>query len=294
MHAEIIYWSLFADSLLKKIRIFSKSTFKKRCAPRIKQEEDHGMEVVFSATAVSGENGPPILNQTPTNGETVIQEELKRINKEIEMLNNIEENKDSINFCMKEEETTEQDLSMFDVAMDLSHISDKKDYTNFIQEKLPRLHDQITPSSLREIAFLEPMLQTSISDWPADGLERALELERIEGSMFFHQLKLHGMDHSFKQLIEELHKMWDEYGIPHNKRKKLLLVEIEMVSLLMCDVLPCNYSEQGIWLNDMSQGQYYNYFRDKNVDSGRKKWLDLLSISTAVKPLSRLRKKWAC
>ncbi len=112
--------------------------------------------------------------------------------------------------------------------------------------------------------------------------------------MFFHQLKLHGMDHSFKQLIEELQIMWDKYGIPYNKRKKLLLVEIEMVSLLMCDVLPCNYSEQGIWLNDMSQGQYYNYFRDKNVDSGRKKWLDLLSISTAVKPLSRLRKKWAC
>ncbi len=60
---------------------------------------------------------------------------------------------------------------MLDVAMDLSHISDKKDYTKIIQEKLPRLHDQIIPSLLREIAFLEPMLQTSISDWLADGLE---------------------------------------------------------------------------------------------------------------------------
>ena len=74
--------------------------------------------------------------------------------------------------------------------------------------------------------------------------------------------------------------MWDKYGIPYNKRKKLLLVEIEMVSLLMCDVLPCNYTNQGIWLNGMSQGQYYNYFKDQNIDSGRKKWLDLLSIST--------------
>ena len=62
------------------------------------------------------------------------------------------------------------------------------------------------------------------------------------------------MDHSFKQLIEELQIMWGNYGIPYNKRNKLLLVEIEMVSLLMCDALPCNYSEQGIWLNDMSQG----------------------------------------
>ena len=87
------------------------------------------------------------------------------------------------------------------------------------------------------------------------------------------------MDHSFKQLYEELHLIWDEYGIPYNKRKKLLLVEIEMVSLLMCDVLPSNYGEQGIWVDDESQGQYYQFFKDKNVDSGRRKWLDLLGIT---------------
>ena len=74
---------------------------------------------------------------------------------------------------------------------------------------------------------------------------------------------------------------WDEYGIPYNKRKKLLLVEIEMISLLICDVLPCNYySEQGIWVGDKSQGTYYNFFKDKNVDSGRKKWFDLLEYTT--------------
>ena len=130
----------------------------------------------------------------------------------------------------------EQDLSMLDVAMDISHINDTEDYTKLIQEEFPQLHRQIIPSSLREIAYLEPMLQISISDWLADGLERALELERIEASMFFHQFKLHRMDHSFKQLIEELQVMWDRYGIPYNKRKKPLLVEIEMVSLLyvMC------------------------------------------------------------
>ena len=74
--------------------------------------------------------------------------------------------------------------------------------------------------------------------------------------------------------------MWDQYGIPYNKRRKLLLVELEMVSLLMCDVLPSNYSEQGIWVNDTSQGKYYNYFKDKDVDSGRKKWFNLLGITT--------------
>ena len=103
------------------------------------------------------------------------------------------------------------------------------------------------PSSLREMAFLEPMLQASKLDWKIDGSERALEFEQIEESMFFHQLKLHAMYHSFKKLVEELHLTWGEYGIPYNKRKRLLLVEIEMVSLLMCDVLPYNYSEQGIW-----------------------------------------------
>ena len=75
--------------------------------------------------------------------------------------------------------------------------------------------------------------------------------------MFFQQLKEHGMAQSFKKLYEELHMVWDEYGIPYNKRKKLLLVEIEMISLLLCDVLPCNYSEQGIWVGDQSQGTYY-------------------------------------
>ena len=53
------------------------------------------------------------------------------------------------------------DLSMFDIAMDMSHIQDNRDYTKFIQEKLPRLHDQIIPCSLREMAFMEPMLQAS-------------------------------------------------------------------------------------------------------------------------------------
>ena len=66
--------------------------------------------------------------------------------------------------------------------------------------------------------------------------------------------------------MEELHLTWNEYGIPCNKRKRLLIVEIEIVSLLMCDVLPYNYSEQGIWVNDKSQGQYYNFFRNKDVD----------------------------
>ena len=79
---------------------------------------------------------------------------------------------------------------MFDMAMAKSHIQDHNNYTKFIQEKLPRLHDQMTPNSLREMAFLEPMLQAYNLDWKIDGLERALELEQIEESMFYNQIKL--------------------------------------------------------------------------------------------------------
>ena len=48
----------------------------------------------------------------------------------------------------------------------------------------------------------------------------------------------------------------------------------------MSDILPYNYSEQGIWVNKQSQDQYYNYFRNKNVDSGCKRWLDILTKTT--------------
>ena len=68
-----------------------------------------------------------------------------------------------------------------------------------------------------------------------------------------------------------LNEMWDTHGIPYNKRYNLLLVKIEMVSLLMCDILPYNYSEQGLWINDPSQEKYYNFFKDKNIETGRKK-----------------------
>ena len=101
----------------------------------------------------------------------------------------MEESKETISFCIKEEETDPTDMTIFDIAMDLSHIHNNVDYTTFIHE----------------------------------------------ASMFYHQLKLHGMGNSFKKLYEELHLIWDEYGIPYNKRRKLLLVEIEIISLLMCD-----------------------------------------------------------
>ena len=69
----------------------------------------------------------------------------------------------------------------------------------------------------------------------------------IKYSMLFHPLKLHSIDQSFKKLYKELHIIWDEYDVLCNERKRLLLVEIEVASLLMHDVLPSNYSKKGIW-----------------------------------------------
>ena len=106
--------------------------------------------------------------------------------------------KETINFCSKEEETDSKDMTIFDIAMDLSHINDKTNYTTLLHEKLPRLHDQIIPSSLREIAFLGQILSPFMSNLSVDSLERGLELERLEASMIFHQLKLHGMDNLFR------------------------------------------------------------------------------------------------
>ena len=152
-------------------------------------------------------------------------------------------------------------------AKDITFLKDKTDYTLHIQNKLPRLHDQVLPSSLQEFAFLGSNLRTFIDDSKVDGIKRCAELERIESSLFYNQLKKNGIEHSFKDLYQKSNYLWGKYGIPYNKRKKLLLVEIEMVSLLMCDVLPSNYSEQGIWVDDESQGKFYTFFKDKNVDT---------------------------
>ena len=103
---------------------------------KIKKEEDHVIEMAFSFRA---------LQEYQTNGhgssqcipETVAQEEQRGIKDETEMLANIEESKETINFYIKEEETDSTDVTIFDIAMVLSHINDKTNYNKVIHEKLP-------------------------------------------------------------------------------------------------------------------------------------------------------------
>ena len=58
-------------------------------------------------------------------------------------------------------------------------LKDKTNYLQHIQRCLPRLHDEIMSSSLRELAFLGPSIQTFINVWNPYGVERGTELERV-------------------------------------------------------------------------------------------------------------------
>ena len=81
------------------------------------------------------------------------------------------------------------------------------------------------------------------------GLERGLELERIQSTMFYNQLMTNNMTIGWNKLYKFLQEHWDALGIPYKNRHKLMTTELEFASLLMCDVLPKNYKEQGIWVD---------------------------------------------
>ena len=134
---------------------------KNKTYPNIKKEHDCIVEVAYSTRTSSGTQNPQELKQCDNDyseNEHIEQKELQKMKKEIDILQDIEENKCSLIYCIKEKEESGQDLSIFDMAMDISHIQGEDDYAKFIQKKLPRLYDLITSSSLREIAFPEPML----------------------------------------------------------------------------------------------------------------------------------------
>ena len=61
---------------------------------------------------------------------------------------------------------------------------DETDYSEHVQRKLPRLYDEVLPSSLRECAFLGPSMQTFTNGWKPDGVARGAELERVEASLY--------------------------------------------------------------------------------------------------------------
>ena len=66
-------------------------------------------EMVFSVRTTSRRNDPRNFKQNNNDYEDceyINQEELQKLRKEIDMLQDIEEDKDTIKYCIKEEEAT--------------------------------------------------------------------------------------------------------------------------------------------------------------------------------------------
>ncbi len=98
-------------------------------------------------------------------------------------------------------------------------------------------------------------------DWEPIGKKRKIELQRIKGLMFFHQMRKLNLAHAWKEISTNINHFCDNHGIPYKNRKKLYLREIEMISLhIVHDCLPYNYVKQEIWTGDSSLSKYYISF----------------------------------
>ena len=132
--------------------------------------------------------------------DNLVQSVLIKINDEIKLMEEIKTQEEHAQTYIGNHRSTLKQEELREWAKDTTFLKDKTDYTLHIQNKLRRLHDQVLPSSLQEFAFLGSNLRTFIEDWKVDRVERGTELERIESSLFYNQLKKNGMQHSFKDL----------------------------------------------------------------------------------------------
>ena len=105
----------------------------------------------------------------------------------------------------------------------------------------------VYPVSASELAYNSTSINMiEDEDWRNSSLERMIELLDIEQSMLGYQLSKNGLMPAFKHLWQELEELYDLWNIPFKNRKKLLIKELEVVSLYLHDVLPFNYTEQGV------------------------------------------------
>ena len=110
--------------------------------------------------------------------DILVQSDLIRINDEIKLIEEIKTQEEHAQSYIGNHRSTLKQEELREWARDTTYLKDKTDYTSHICDKLPRLHDQAFPSSLREFAFLGSNLRTLIDDWKVDGVERGAELER--------------------------------------------------------------------------------------------------------------------
>ena len=157
-------------------------------------------------------------------------------------------------------------------------ISDTNSYTEEIIIKLPSMNSVLYPVCSMEMSYhLSNFLSHKGIDWEPFGFERKIELQRIEGTAFFHQLRKLNLTHAWKEIYTNTNLFCDAHGVPYKKRKNLYLREIEMISLHIHDCLPHNYAEQGIWTGDASLSNYYIFFSPYDpLPIARKKWKDFI------------------
>ena len=133
---------------------------------------------------------------------TDLQETLERIQEDIFTVEDINYNKEQAMSHTGIHKNTLDQSDFREWATDITlFLKDKTDYLQHIRRCLPILHDEIIPSSLRELAFLGPSMPTFINDWKPDGVERGVELERVEASLFYNQLKKNRMEHRFSRIV---------------------------------------------------------------------------------------------
>ena len=136
----------------------------------------------------------------------------------------------------------------------------------------------VYPVSTSELAYNSTNINMiDDEDWRNSSLERMIELLDIEQSMLGYQLSKNGLMPAFKHLWQELEELYDLWNIPFKNRKKLLMKELEVVSLYLHDVLPFNYTEQGIWVVDEANGKWHKFLnKNDSIEVARAKWMALL------------------
>ena len=217
------------------------------------------------------------MNEEPTNKQNmIIQNTPKRVILEEDDLSFISMNVNHIMDSLLTRTSNHQPTHIINIATNLDHIEDDRNYTDEINKTLPKLYNKLYPTLNREIIIIkqEPLNLKGCKDWAPFGIERELELERIQSSTFRNQLTVNNVTIGWNKLYNFLQEHWNDIGIPYKNRNELMIVESEFASFPLCNVLPKNYKEQGFWVYDPSKGRFYNFFSNLNVHETQRKWLN--------------------
>ena len=84
----------------------------------------------------------------------LVKSELVKINDEIKLMEEIKTQEEHAQTYRGNHRSTLKQEELREWAKDTKFLNDKTDSVLHIQNKLPRLHDQVLPSSLQEFAFL--------------------------------------------------------------------------------------------------------------------------------------------